>query len=132
MRKNCFFFLTVCVALLVSGCAIENNHLVPGDFPDYLRRSGVKVDAVRPWPRPDILKADSACAVKVGESDIVVFKYDISSKVQQERVNHIKQTRKVFVSGLPFYAYVHGSFVFLGLEKSKYKHEIIKAIKKFQ
>jgi hypothetical protein len=132
MRKYGFFFLFCLVAVLVSGCAVENNHLTPDDFSDCLRRSGVKAEAAKPWPRPDMLKADSACSVRVGESDILVFKYDISSRAQRERIERIKQTRRVFVSGLPFYAYVQGSFVFLGLDKSKQKHEIIRAIKRFK
>jgi hypothetical protein len=62
MRKYGFFFLFCLVAVLVSGCAVENNHLTPDDFSDCLRRSGVKAESAKPWPRPDMLKADSACS----------------------------------------------------------------------
>ena len=121
----CFFMLLLC------GCAVENNHLKPDDFADCLRRSDIKVDSVHPI-LPDQIKASAACAVRVDGSEIGVFKYDVSVKAQRNRLERIAQTRKVYFIGMPFYAYVHGSFVFIGLDKCKQKHEVIKAIKKFR
>lgn len=126
------FSCAICVFLfLLCGCAVENNHLKPEDFADCLRRNNISVDAVHPV-QPDQIRATSACAVNVGGSEIGVFKYDIASSVQRKRLDRIAQTRKVFFIGMPFYAYVHGSFVFVGLDKCKQKHEVIKAIKQFK
>lgn len=123
--------ITVSLLLLLCGCAVENNHLNPNDFADCLRRNDIKVDDVHPI-LPEQIKATSACAVRVNGSEIGVFKYDVSSNVQRKRLERIAQTRKVYFIGMPFYAYVHGSFVFIGLEKCPQKHEVIKAIKKFR
>lgn len=118
------------VLFLLCGCAVQNNHLAPEDFADCLRENGIKVESVRP-ESPTVFKATSACAIKVDGEDILVFKYDISTKVQRERLARIAQTRKVYAVGFPFYAYVHGSFAFVKLDKCKQKHAVIKAIKRF-
>ncbi len=124
--------LVACSALfLLNGCAVKNNHLSPEDFADCLRENGIKVDSVRP-ETPDIFKATSACAINIGGDDILVFKYDVSTKVQRERLERIAKSRKVYAVGFPFYAYVHGSFAFVKLEKCKQKHAVIKAIKRFK
>jgi hypothetical protein len=129
--KHFVLFAACSVLFLFSGCAVKNNHLAPEDFADCLKKNGINVEAVRP-ESPSIFKATSACAIKVDGEDILVFKYDISTKVQKERLERIAQTRKVYAVGFPFYAYVHGSFAFIKLDKCKQKHAVIKAIKSFQ
>ena len=131
MKKLPVLFVICCLAAMLAGCAVENNYLAPDDFADCLRRNDIVVDSVRPLA-PDPFRATSACAVKIGDSEIGVYKYDLSSKVQQKRIERISQSRKVYIIGLPYYAYVHGSFVFVGLDKHKQKHAIIKAIKRFK
>ena len=131
MKKTAVFFVLSFVVLLLSGCSVENNYLSPEDFADCLRRNDVAVESVRPLS-PEPFRATSACAVKVGDSEIGVYKYDSSSRTQRKRIERIAKSRKVFIIGLPYYAYVHGSFVFVGLDKNKQKHSIIKAIKRFK
>ena len=131
MKKAAVFFAVLCAAVLLCGCSVENNYLSPEDFADCLRRNDVTVEAVRPLS-PEPFRATSACAVKVGDSEIGVYKYDSSSSAQRKRIARIAQSRKVYIIGLPYYAYVHGSFVFVGLDKNKQKNSIIKAIKRFK
>lgn len=131
MKKKYVFFFVCCLAALLTGCAVENNHLSPEDFAECLRRNDVKVESVRPLS-PDPFRATSACAVKVGDSEIGVYKYDLSSEAQRKRVDRIRSGRRVYVIGLPYYAYVHGSFVFVGLDKNKQKKSIMSAIKSFR
>ena len=131
MKKAAVFFAVLGAAVLLCGCSVENNYLSPEDFADCLRRNDVTVEAVRPLS-PEPFRATSACAVKVGDSEIGVYKYDSSSSAQRKRIARIAQSRKVYIIGLPYYAYVHGSFVFVGLDKNKQKNSIIKAIKRFK
>ena len=130
--KHMILLVVACSALfLFCGCAVKNNHLSPEDFADCLRENGIKVDSVRP-ESPDIFKASSACAIKIDGDDILVFKYDVAARVQRERLERIAKSRKVYAVGFPFYAYVHGSFAFVKLEKCKQKHAVLKAIKSFK
>lgn len=129
--KQFVLFAACSVLFLLSGCAVKNNHLNPEDFADCLRNNGMSVESVRP-ESPNVFKATSACAIKVGGEEILVFKYDISAKAQRDRIERIAKSRKVFAVGFPFYAYVHGSFAFVKLDKCKQKYQIIKAIKKFE
>lgn len=129
--KRSFLFVVCSALFLLCGCAVKNNHLAPEDFADCLRENGITVEAVRP-ESPDIFKATSACAIKIDGEDILVFKYDVTTRVQKERLERIAKSRKVYAVGFPFYAYVHGSFAFVKLDKCKQKHAVIKAIKSFK
>ena len=129
MHRRLLFIIGIMA--LLCGCSVENNHLNPEDFADCLKRNDVKVESVRPL-LPDPFKASTACAVLVGDSEIGVYKYDVSNDLQRKRLERIAQTRKVYIIGLPYYAYTHGSFVFVGLDKNKQKYAILKAIKDFK
>ena len=128
--KKIFFYTVFAAAFLLTGCAVENNHLSPADFADCLRRNDIRIEASRPLS-PDPFRASSGHAFQIGDTEIQVYKFDVSSSVQRKRLDGIADSRKVYVIGIPFYAVVHGSFVFVGLDKNKQKHEIMKAIKSF-
>ena len=131
MKKIYVLFFVSCLTVILTGCAVENNHLSPEDFAECLRRNDVNVESVRPLP-PEPFRATSACAVKVGDSEIGVYKYDLSNATQRRRIERIRSGRKVYIVGLPYYAYVHGAFVFVGLDKNKQKKSIMSAIKSFR
>ena len=67
----------------------------------------------------------------VAGSEIGVYKYDRTSKVQSERVAKRKRTGRVYINGIPYPVEVYGSFMFMGLEKNRKKHDILKVIRKF-
>ena len=67
----------------------------------------------------------------VGNSEIGVYKYDRTSKVQTERIRKRERTGRVYINGIPYPVEVHGSFMFMGLEKNTRKHDIIKVIRRF-
>ena len=119
------------ILCLLSGCfSDDNNYLTPRDFPTRLEEAGIKVVSVRDIPGAPF-KATSGIAVMVENSEIGVYKYDRTSKVQKERIERRKRTGRAYINGIPYPVEVHGSFMFMGLEKNIRKHEIIKVIRRF-
>ena len=143
VNKYWLQLMLVGAALLIGGCqnsavdylvprlGVKNNYLEPQDFAEHLRRNRVEVGEVRPLP-PDPFRASSACAIMVGDSEIGVYKYDVSSSVQKKRLEAIAEERRVYIIGLPYAAAVHGSFVIVGLDKNHHKHEIVRALRTFE
>jgi len=119
------------VLLLLTGCAVNNNYLRPESFADYLRRDGIEVEGVRQL-RPDPFRASEGAAVKVAGSEIGVYKYDSTARVQVERLKRIAEEKRLYICGIPYPVEVYGSFVFFGLERNPAKRKILKTIKKFK
>ena len=117
--------------LLSAGCAVNNNFLQPEDFAVRLREDGVAVEGVREVP-PAPFRASRGFAIKVAGSEIGVYKFDRTSRVQSKRLENIAAEKKLFINGLPYPVIVSGSFVFMGLEKNPEKHRIIESIRKFK
>ena len=126
-----FCGILVAGVFLLAGCAVNNNFLQPADFAERLRRDGVAVTGVREVsPKP--FRATSGCAIMIAGSEIGVYKYDRSVRVQEKRLQGIAKEKKLFINGLPYPVVVNGSFVFMGLEKNTEKHRIIDSIRKFK
>ena len=117
--------------LLASGCAPHNNYLEAADFANHLKRDGLPVESVRPIPG-EPFRASSAVAIKVGDSEIGVYKYDRTSDFQKKRLEKIAQSKRIHITGIPYPVKVYGSFMFFGLEKNKHKRAILKTIKSFR
>ena len=127
-----FAALTFSAALFFAGCCqVENNHLRPEDFADYLRRANIKVDGVRPLA-PDPFRASSGMAILVAGSEIGVYKYDTSARIQAKRIERLRETGRTYINGIPYPVEVYGSFMVLGLEKNPKKHEIIEVLHRFK
>ena len=132
--KRLFLFAAVAaVALWGSGCSsrLENDHLQPEDFAVYLDRAGVKVDSIRAVP-PDPFRASSGVAIEVAGSEIGVYKYHQSSKIQAERIKHLEKTGRTYINGIPYPVEVGGSFMILGLDKNPKKKQIIEVLHNFK
>ena len=132
MKKHCLaMLLPLMLISLVGGCAVENNYLHPSDFADYLRRDGVEVTGVREL-RPDPFRASEGAAVMVEGSEVGVYKYDQTARVQVERLKRIAKEKRLYIIGIPYPVEVYGSFVFFGLDRNPAKRRILKTIKKFK
>ena len=132
--KRIWSILSLAV-LLNSGCGIfesDNNYLMPQDFARQLSKDGLNVIATRPLdPLP--LSATAALEIKVGNSNIGVYKYDTSIKIQKNRLERIKKSKRVFFNGMPYPVYeVSGSFIVVGLDKHKDKERILKSLRNFK
>ena len=128
MKHWLWMLLLLC---LLSGCAVDNNYLHPEDFADYLRRDGIEVGAVRKL-RPDPFRASDGAGIMIAGSELGVYKYDSTAKVQVERLKRIADEKRLYICGIPYPVEVHGSFVFFGLDRNPSKRKIMKTIKKFQ
>lgn len=122
--------LAVVLFLFGTGCNHANNYLEARDFADYLKKDGLPVETMRIIPA-DPFRASSAVAIKVGDSEIGVYKYDRTSDFQKKRLDKIEKTRRIYITGIPYPVEVFGSFMFFGLEKNKHKRAILKTIRKF-
>ena len=132
MKRTAAVLLACLIACLAGGCASEdNNYLRPEDLAPRLEEAGIKVTSVRPLPGAPF-KATSGAAVMVEGSEIGVYKYDRTSKVQADRIAKRKRTGRTYINGIPYPVEVYGSFMFLGLEKNPRKRDILKVIRKFR
>ena len=139
MKKAVFFKAFLVAGALVflvglSGCSSlssKNNYLRPVDFARHLDSEGVKVASVRQLdPRP--LSAGEAIELKVGNSWIGVYKYDVNHRDQRRRLEMIQKSKRVYFNGIPYPIYeVSGSFIVVGLDKNKEKRRILQALKSF-
>ena len=89
MRKGDKMRILTAVLLLcsatffLSGCYSDNNnYLSPRDFVPRLEEQGIRVASVRDLPGAPF-KATSGVAIMVAGSEIGVYKYDRTSKVQR-------------------------------------------------
>ena len=123
--------LLLFVTFFLCGCAANNNYLSPRDFVPRLEEAGIKVTSVRDIPGMPF-KATSGAAIMVDGSEIGVYKYDRSSKIQSERIEKRRRTGRVHINGIPYPVEVYGSFMFMGLEKNPRKRDILKVIRSFR
>lgn len=130
--KTLFLILFLSAGVLFfSGCQADNNYLTPRDFAARLEDAGIKVTAVRDLPGAPF-KATSGAAIMIEGSEIGVYKYDRSTKVQTERIARRQRTGRVYINGIPYPVEVYGSFMFMGLEKNVRKRDILKVIRAFR
>ena len=129
--KRSVWVMAASVMFFVTGCAVNNNYLRPEDFAEYLRRDGIAVESVRKLP-PDPFRASDAAAVKVAGSEVGIYKYDSTARVQRERLKRVKAERRLYIVGIPYPVKVYGSFVFFGLERNPDKRKIFRTIEKFR
>ncbi len=119
-------------AMLLAGCTtVENNHLQPEDFASYLKRANIKVDGIRPVAT-DPFRASSAVSILIAGSEIGVYKYDMNSRIQADRVKKIEKSGKLSIIGVPYPVAVRGSFVLFGLDKNPKKKEILEVFNRFE
>ena len=129
--KRCMWFFTASLVFFLAGCSVNNNHLHPEEFAEYLRRDGIEVESVRKL-MPDPFRASDAAGIKVAGSEIGVYKYDTTARVQRERLARIADEKRLYIIGIPYPVKVYGSFVFFGLDRNPAKRKIFRTIEKFK
>lgn len=124
--------LLAALSAVLAGCmSIDNNYLRPEDFADYLTRAGIKVDGVRPL-LPDPFRATSGCGIMIAGSEIGVYKYDRTSRVQRKRLERLAEQGRTYIQGIPYPIEVRGSFMIMGLEKNTQKRAILRVFESFK
>ena len=135
MNKYVLQLISISCMVLFSGCTlfeVKNNHLRPEDFATQLIKDGVRVDAIRPLS-PAPISATAAVELKIGRSNIGVYKFDTSIAVQKKRLERIKKSKRIFFNGIPYPVYeVSGSFIVVGLDKNKEKARILESLRNFK
>ncbi len=124
--------LLAALSAVLAGCmSFDNNYLRPEDFADYLTRAGIKVDGVRPL-LPDPFRATSGCGIMIAGSEIGVYKYDRTSRVQRKRLERLAEQGRTYIQGIPYPIEVRGSFMIMGLEKNTQKRAILRVLESFR
>jgi hypothetical protein len=129
------FLLAAAFLMSVSGCSTlgpDNNYRTPRDFVRHMQKEGIKVSGIRSLdPRP--LAAGSALEAKIGNSNVGIYKYDVSNKNQRSRLEKIRKNKRIYFNGIPYPIYeVSGSFIVVGLDKNKEKQRILQALRSFK
>ncbi|MBE6359792.1 MAG: hypothetical protein E7057_11195 [Lentisphaerae bacterium] len=127
--------LAAAVLLSVAGCnslGPDNNYRMPRDFVRHMQSEGIKVSGIRPLdPKP--LSAGAALEAKIGNSNIGIYKYDITNKNQRSRLEKIRKSKRIYFNGIPYPIYeISGSFIVVGLDKNKEKQRILQALRSFK
>lgn len=89
------------------------------------------MDGVRPL-LPDPFRATSGCGIMVDGSEIGVYKYDRTSRVQRKRLERLAEQGRTYIQGIPYPIVVRGSFMIMGLEKNKQKRAILRVFDTFK
>ena len=132
MRKASAILAAMLVCCGCSWFEPDNNYLLPEDFARKLTKDGLPVTAVRPL-NPQPLSATAALEMKVGDGIIGVYKFDTSIRIQKNRLDRIRKSKKIFFNGIPYPVYeVSGSFIVVGLDKHKDKERILKSLRDFR
>ena len=63
--------------------------------------------------------------------EVAFYKYDLNLSKQRRKLEHIKETGVLYISGIPFEAEVNGSFVMIDHATNLKKKELIKAFRSF-
>ena len=132
MNLQKIFILIFCATVFVlGGCrTYDNNYLRPEDFAVRLREAGLEVKSVRPLSG-EPFRATSGAGILIDNSEIGIYKFDITSKPGRDRLEQVKQSKRFYIKGLPFPVEVRGSFAIMGLEKHRLKRKILKVFDDF-
>lgn len=117
--------------LALAGCATTNNNARTLDnMVDHFTRAGIPIQSRQPLlPQP--FNASEAVALKIGDSEIGVYKYNKDNDLQRKRVEKIEQDKCIYFQGFKYSAMVRGSFMIIGFDKNTRKKEIIQAFESF-
>lgn len=82
---------------------------------------------------PEPLGASEALEIRIGQSNLGIYKYDILNEAQKKRLKKIEQSKRVYFNGFPYPIYeTSGSFIIVGLDKHKDKKIILESFKNFR
>lgn len=77
------------------------------------------------------VKALDGVAIRVEGREIFFYKYDITRTKQLKKLKQIRESRKLYINGIPFAALVNGSFVMIEHETNIKKEELTAAFRSF-
>ena len=121
----------VMLALWMTGCmSVKNNYLTCKDFAAVLAKHQIPVTKMQPL-NPDVLRASEGMAFEIAGQDIGVYKFNQDQNIRAKRLEQIKKSGCIFLLGCKYPTLIHGSFILIGYEKSKYRNQIIEAFSEF-
>ncbi len=123
--------LLLCFAavLFFPSCATENNDRPLSDLVMHIARHvGGNVNALM---LPDPVRASEGVSMMIEGREVAFYKYDLNFSRQRRKLEHIRKTGILYISGIPFEAEVNGSFVMIDHATNLKKKELIKAFRSF-
>ena len=127
------------VMVLAAGCSAQNNYRECEEFFSYLVNNNVAVSKSQPL-NPLPFRATSGMAFEVvgiaeGREvpvDIAIYKFNTDLELMQKRLQEIHKSGCVYLLGIKLPTQINGSFILLGYERAKQKHQILKAFQEFK
>ncbi len=121
--------LCLSAALFSASCATVNNDRPLSDLVMHMARHvGGNVNALM---LPDPVRASEGVSMMIEGREVAFYKYDLNFSKQRRKLEHIKETGVLYISGIPFEAEVNGSFVMIDHATNLKKKELIKAFRSF-
>lgn len=121
--------LCLSAALFSASCATVNNDRPLSDLVMHMARHvGGNVNALM---LPDPVRASEGVSMMIEGREVAFYKYDLNFSKQRRKLEHIKGTGVLYISGIPFEAEVNGSFVMIDHATNLKKKELIKAFRSF-
>ena len=77
------------------------------------------------------VKAMDGVAIKVEGREVFFYKYDTARTKQLRKLKQIRESKKLYINGIPFAALVNGSFVMIEHETNIKKEELTAAFRSF-
>lgn len=121
--------LWLLVLLCVSCTTVNNNDRSLQELVNHVvtRVGGVYAGKVFVPP----VKALDGVAIRVEGREIFFYKYDITRTKQLRKLKQIRESKKLYINGIPFAALVNGSFVMIEHETNIKKEELTAAFRSF-
>lgn len=115
--------------LFFVSCATDNSDKSLSDLAMHMAKHvGGSVSALM---RPEPVWAMEGIAMKFEGREVAFYKYDLNLMKQRRKVNRIKETGVLYISGIKFEAEVNGSFVMIDHATNVKKKELIKTFQSF-
>ena len=83
----------------------------------------------RVFPVP--VKAMDGICIRVEGREVFIYQYDPKLKKQQQKLDQIRKSGKLYINGIAFKAAVNGCFVMIEYETNIKKKELLTAFEKF-
>ena len=122
-------FCSIFAVILFSSCATGNNDRQLSDLVMHMAKHvGGNVNALM---LPDPVKASEGVSMLIAGREVAFYRYDTDLSKQRRKLEQIKKSGRLYISGIPFDAEVNGSFVMIDHATNLKKKELIKAFQSF-
>jgi hypothetical protein len=120
-----------CFILITPGCKKDNSHRTLAEMVKHIQDSGIKITTISPLiPAP--VKAERGVALKIGDRQIGIYKYDLKKVKMKEKLERVTKEGYVYIVGRKFPVKINGCFILTDFNIHKQAREIVEAFDSFE